>query len=147
MIPLLAATVILTTLPPEPLVWSTDWAAAVAESKKTGKPIMANFTGSDWCGWCHKLSDEVFDYSAFQDWAKARVISVELDYPTPAVKQSDSLKAQNQSLLRKYQVSGYPTLLFVDASGQELARMGYEKGGPGVWVAMAEEQLRASTGP
>ena len=147
MFSLLAAAVILTSAPPVPLVWTTDWKAALADSKKTGRPVMANFTGSDWCGWCHKLADEVFDYQAFQDWAKGRVVAVELDFPTPAVPQTEALKAQNQSLLRQYQVSGYPTLLFVDSDGVELARMGYEAGGPGNWVAMVEQQLAASRKP
>ena len=32
--------------------WLVKIEDAYAESKKTGKPILANFTGSDWCGWC-----------------------------------------------------------------------------------------------
>ena len=27
---------------------------------KENKPIMANFTGSDWCGWCIRLDKAVF---------------------------------------------------------------------------------------
>ena len=39
--------------------WLVDINEAYAISNKTGKPIMANFTGSDWCGWCKKLKAEV----------------------------------------------------------------------------------------
>ena len=31
--------------------WMTDLEQVYQLSKKTNKPILANFTGSDWCGW------------------------------------------------------------------------------------------------
>ena len=40
--------------------WLVDVDEAYAESQKTGKPILANFTGSDWCGWCKRLTKSVF---------------------------------------------------------------------------------------
>lgn len=40
--------------------WLVSIDEAFTLSKKTGKPIMANFTGSDWCGWCKRLSAAVF---------------------------------------------------------------------------------------
>ena len=36
--------------------WLVNVDEAYAISKKTGKPILANFTGSDWCGWCKRLT-------------------------------------------------------------------------------------------
>ncbi len=41
--------------------WLTSWDEAAKQSKKSGKPILIDFTGSDWCGWCIKLKKEVFD--------------------------------------------------------------------------------------
>ena len=40
--------------------WEVNLDAAQAISIKTGKPILANFTGTDWCGWCIRLKKEVF---------------------------------------------------------------------------------------
>ena len=45
--------------------WLVNVDEAYALSKKSGKPIMANFTGSDWCGWCHRLQANVFAKPAF----------------------------------------------------------------------------------
>ena len=42
---------------------------AKALAKKENKLILADFTGSDWCGWCIKLKDEVFSKPEFQTWA------------------------------------------------------------------------------
>lgn len=33
--------------------WQTDFEASKAEAAKTGKPMLLDFTGSDWCGWCN----------------------------------------------------------------------------------------------
>ena len=40
--------------------WEVNLEIAQAISVKTGKPILANFTGTDWCGWCIRLKKEVF---------------------------------------------------------------------------------------
>ena len=32
--------------------WLLNFDKAAEQSMKTGKPILANFTGSDWCSWC-----------------------------------------------------------------------------------------------
>ena len=76
---------------------------------------MANFTGSDWCGWCKKLKKAVFDTETFQKWAAENVILFELDYPrrTP---QDPRIKEQNQQLQQIFRsvVRGYPTVLIFD---------------------------------
>ena len=40
--------------------WNNDLEEAAKLSLKTGKPILANFTGSDWCGWCIRLKKRSF---------------------------------------------------------------------------------------
>jgi protein disulfide-isomerase len=107
-------------------------------SKKTGKPVLVNFTGSDWCTWCHKLEGEVFATKDFKTWASKNVILLELDFPQ-AKKLPDALKKQNDDLSKKYKVEGFPTILFLDASGKELGRSGYMKGGPKAWLKNAEK--------
>jgi thiol-disulfide isomerase/thioredoxin len=54
--------------------WNDSYAEAIARSKVTGKPILANFTGSDWCGHCRDLAEEVFDPAEFAAWAKENVV-------------------------------------------------------------------------
>ena len=63
------------------LTWYTSLDEVQKLSKDTGKPIFGFFTGSDWCGWCHKLQREVFAKDAFVKWAKENVILLELDFP------------------------------------------------------------------
>lgn len=121
--------------------WMVDYDKALALSKKTGKPILADFTGSDWCGWCIKLKKEVFSKPEFSAWAKKNVILLELDYPR-SKPQSDNIKKQNQGLASKYQIQGYPTILFLGSKGQVLGQYGYDAGGPKVWTEKASKMLK-----
>jgi len=120
--------------------WLTDMKEAMARARKEKKPILADFTGSDWCGWCKKLKNEVFDTREFKEWAEKNVILLELDYPHEK-PQSDELRRQNEQLKAKYRIRGYPTILFLDARGKVIGQSGYLPGGPKAWLKDAEETI------
>ena len=109
-------------------VWLTDLEAAKKQAAEENKPILMFFTGSDWCGWCIKLHEDVLDKDEFQDFAKENVILLELDFPN-SIPQSDALKKQNKALGEKFKVTGYPTMVLVASDGEkELDRtVGYSK--------------------
>lgn len=115
--------------------WTTDFKAAQATAKKEGKPILIDFTGSDWCGWCIKMKKESLDKTSFKDFAKKDLVLLEADFPNQK-QQSAELKAQNKDLQKKYKVSGFPTFVLVSADGKELGRHeGYMEGGPDKFIA------------
>jgi protein disulfide-isomerase len=89
--------------------WLVNIEEAYAVSKKTGKPIMANFTGSDWCGWCKRLTANVFSHDAFKQWAEKNVVLLELDFPRRK-EIPQNIREQNSSLQQAFQVGGFPTV-------------------------------------
>ncbi len=115
------------------LVWQTDLDDAMAMAKENGKPLLVNFTGSDWCGWCIKLRDEVFSKKEFHKYANDNLNLVFLDFPR-GIKQSDELKATNRKILEQYGVRGFPTILLLDAEGSVIAQTGYQQGGAEAYV-------------
>jgi len=121
----------------EPQKWHTNYEQALAAAKKENKPVMMFFTGSDWCGWCHKLKDEVFVKDEWKTWAKG-VVLMELDFPR-AKEQTAELKAQNVKLRDALKIRGYPTVVFVNHEGKELGRTGYMAGGPNPWIENAKK--------
>ena len=128
--------------------WLINFEEAAKLSIKSGKPILANFTGSDWCGWCIRLNREVFVTPEFKDWASENVILLELDYPRRQ-QQTDEIKKQNRELQQFFQVRGYPTLHMFNvgtADGKTqitaLGKMGYLAGGPTPWIANANSYLK-----
>tara|TARA_Y100001933_G_scaffold186959_1_gene185937 strand:- start:252 stop:830 length:579 start_codon:yes stop_codon:yes gene_type:complete len=95
--------------------WLINYEDVYNQSVEQNKPIMANFTGSDWCGWCKKLKKAVFDTETFKKWAEQNVILFELDFPRRTPQDSD-IKQQNANLQRTFGqlVRGFPTVLIFD---------------------------------
>ncbi|OXA79857.1 protein disulfide-isomerase [Flavobacterium aquidurense] len=125
------------------LKWYTDVKEAITESNKVHKPMLMFFTGSDWCGWCIRLQNEVLKTPEFTKWAAENVVLVELDYPrrTP---QTPEIKNQNSELQQAFGVQGFPTIYFTSAEAKDgkvnfkgLGQTGYVAGGPTAWLAVA----------
>jgi protein disulfide-isomerase len=125
--------------------WTENLKEAIAASKKTGKPILANFTGSDWCGWCIRLDKEVFSTPEFAAWAQKNVVLLTVDYPNNK-PQSKEIKEQNEKLGEQFKIEGYPTIVFMTAEGKEIGRSGYRKGGPEAWTGHADKILAKARG-
>jgi len=87
-------------------VWLTDFQKAKQTAVATKRPILADFSGSDWCGWCIKLDKEVLSQKAFMDYAKTNLVLFIADYPR-AKEQSAEIKKQNAELATKYAIEGY----------------------------------------
>lgn len=120
-------------------IWKTDFKAAQELATKEKKPMLLFFTGSDWCGWCIRLNREVLSKPEFTKWASANVVPVELDFPR---NPDPTLQKQNNELMAKYGVRGYPTLVLINADGTEFARTGYRAGGAAKYVALLQELLK-----
>ena len=112
--------------------WETNFEAAKKKAAAENKSLLVDFTGSDWCGWCIRLVDEVFSKDEFKKYAADKFVLVELDFPQKK-EQSAELKKQNQELQRKYSVQGFPTILLMDAKGRPFAKTGYQAGGPSAY--------------
>lgn len=91
------------------LIWYTNLFKADSVARRTNKPIFGFFTGSDWCGWCHKLQRDVFAKPEFIKWAKEKVILLELDFPRRKQLPQEQ-QQQNYGLAQAFQVQGYPTI-------------------------------------
>lgn len=119
--------------------WTSDFEAAKKQASEQKKDLLIDFTGSDWCGWCIKLNDEVFKHDAFKNGVKDSFVLVELDFPKDKSKLTEQIQTQNKELGKKYAVRGYPTILLCDADGKPYASTGYQKGGPEKYVAHLDE--------
>ena len=120
-------------------IWHDSFENALQASRDTGRPILADFTGSDWCTWCIKLKKDVFETSEFKEWARENVILLELDYPKRAM-QSTAIRKQNKALSDRYNISVYPTVLFLDSEGEVLGKLGHMQQ-PSDWIAAATPML------
>jgi len=132
------------------LKWYTNVKEAITVSNKTKKPLMLFFTGSDWCGWCIRLQNEVLKTPEFGKWANEKVVLVELDFPRRTA-QSEEIKKQNNELQQVFGIQGFPTVYFANAkvnndgkiNFEGLGSTGYVAGGPTAWIASTDAFIKA----
>ena len=113
--------------------WMTDFAAAKAQAKAENKPMLLDFTGSDWCKWCIKLNNEVFEKMIATSRDLPGLVLVELEFPR-GKEQSAELKAQNEKLAQQYGIRGFPTILVLSPEGELIEKTGYQRGGAEAYV-------------
>jgi len=122
--------------------WGQDLPTALNQARTEQKNVLLDFTGSDWCPWCIKFDNEVLKQSDFLDYAGKNLILVRLDFPRRS-QLSPDLKAANEELSKRFQVSGFPTFILLNADGRELGRqVGYLEGGPASFLSELDSYSR-----
>lgn len=115
------------------LSWESNLETALQKAKTENKAVLVNFTGSDWCQWCIKLSNEVFSQADFEKYAEENLILVKIDFPQN-IKQSAETKLYNNQLAQKFGIQGYPTVLLFNSTGSLVLTTGYQPGGAATYV-------------
>lgn len=118
--------------------WLTSVPKAEALAKKENKLVLLDFTGSDWCSWCKRLDAETFSKPEFSDYASKNLVLVQVDFPAQK-PQSAALKAANEALQAKYQVSGFPTLVVLKPDGTVLWNQPGYLAGEAAMIAKIDE--------
>ncbi len=80
-----------------------SWADAVAKAKKEHKLIFVD-AYAVWCGPCQRMAKEVFTLPEVGAFYNKNFVNVKFDME----------KGEGPKFAQKYQVSSYPTLLFID---------------------------------
>ena len=123
------------------LHWNHDYNRALESSRKTGKPVFAFFTGSDWCGWCMKLDREILSKREMNRYLNDNFILFKADFPRRN-QPPKHVMAFNQNLMRQFGVRGYPTIIIVDGHGRKIGQTGYMKGGPAAMKRVLSQYVR-----
>lgn len=84
--------------------WVYSHNTALRDAKKYNAPIMIDFY-TDWCGWCGKLDKETYRDNEV----------IQLSHSFICLKLDGD---KNRDLVKKYKVTGYPTVLFTDPKGK-----------------------------
>jgi len=86
------------------LGWGTDYAAALKQGKAERKPILVVFS-TTWCTYCRNMKEDV--------WPRAEVKTAVQPFVVVEVDGE-----RQPEVAAKYQVTGYPTLVALDAEGR-----------------------------
>lgn len=111
--------------------WQPSLDAALATAKLKQKPVMIDFFAT-WCGPCKMLDQQIYPDSAVVE-ESANFISVKVDVDIET------------AIAQKYNVSGLPTIVFLDPSGQEVHRQSGIDGQVSSFVELMQEARAKST--
>ncbi len=115
--------------------WLVSFEKAKEQAAKEGKPILMEFTGSDWCPPCKALHKNVLVKDVFKKEMPKHFILLKLDNPKDKSKQTEDEKEQYKKLSKEYKVSGVPSIFLVDAGGKPFfKKVGYSNQPAGDWV-------------
>ena len=121
--------------------WTTNLEEAQAAAKQNGTAVFIDFTGSDWCPPCIALHDRVLTQPAFKPFAKEHLELVVLDFPRRTELPAKQA-TYNQALAERFKIQGFPTVVLLDAEGQELHReVGAAELDPAKYVAILNAKL------
>ena len=95
-----------------PFLQGKPFAELLKKARAENKPLMVDMYAV-WCGPCKLMDRTTFSDPAVGDWAKRNVIAVKID----------AEKGEGRKLAQRYMVSSFPTVLFIDPSGQEIDRL------------------------
>jgi thioredoxin-related protein len=102
--------------------WHYNLDEAKRIAKKEHRHILLNFSGSDWCGPCIRMHNEIFESDVFKKMSDTDLVLVNADFPR---KKKNQLTAQqqgiNNAMADQYNSQGkFPYTLLLDANGKVL---------------------------
>ncbi len=103
-----------------------DGEAALAEARASDRDAVLLFTGSDWCSWCHKLDEGALRSPEFASAVSERFVFGVVDILKRSEQPADVV-ARNEALVKRYEITGYPTIVLCDPAGVAYGRAGYKR--------------------
>jgi len=98
---------------------------ALETAKKENKKVIVDVY-TDWCGWCKKMDREAYSNSDIKDIIKDDFILVKLDAEGSGTNNYNGKTYSDAELAAYFQVSGYPTTVFLDSKGKVI-EFNYDK--------------------
>ncbi len=98
------------------LFFKGSYDEAVRKSLESNKPIFI-FAYTDWCGYCKKFKSHTLADSSVRQYMRDNFVNLQIN-----MESEDGIR-----IARKYLISAYPTLLFLQPNAEELTKVtGYQ---------------------
>ena len=106
-----------------------QWNPGLAAAASSRRPVLVDVY-ADWNRWCRQMDREVYARADVRDYLAARFVTIRLNAegPEPVAYKGRNFTAR--SLASSFDVSGYPTTLFLAPNGDHLVSVpGYVEPG------------------
>ena len=94
--------------------WEKNYDDGLAQAKKDKKFVLVDIY-TDWCGWCKKLDKDVYSQ---------KEVGERLAKDFVAIKLNPEKSAKNKKIVQTFEVSGFPTILFLNSDGKQVGKIG-----------------------
>lgn len=122
--------------------WLRNYSEAVALSQSTSKPIVILFTGTGWCPACMKLERQVINHPEFAQAVGQKFVFLKAEFPD--YSEGAVAASPYKPLVDRYGISAFPTIVVINANGQQLYTVKYREGGPQMYAQELLQKLQQS---
>jgi thioredoxin-related protein len=122
-----ALLLLLATSPARALEWKS-WNSGLQAGHASGRPVLVDVY-TDWCGWCKRMDRDVYARADVAGYLSSHFVLVRLNAESGELTTYQGRTYSARSLAGTFDVSGYPTTIFLGPEGDRLATVpGYLEG-------------------
>lgn len=109
---LIAALLSAAPSPAEEVAWVKDFKVAMKQAAEQKKLVVLDLSAS-WCGYCRRMAREVYPDPKFVEFSRSHVF----------IRLFADTEQQGTELAERFRIRGFPTIVVLNAQGQELGRV------------------------
>ena len=107
--------------PASTLRWR-EWDEGLKEARDRKVPVLVDVY-TDWCGWCRRMERDVYSRPEVKDYLSKKFVIVKLNAESNEAARYEGRSWTGRSLASRFQVTGYPTTIFLRSNGEHLANL------------------------
>ena len=105
----------------EAVAWR-GWNDGLAAASGSGKPVIVDVY-TDWCGWCKRMDRDVYARAEVSSYLNQHFVMVRLNAESNERVTYEGRSMAARSLAGGFQVTGYPTTIFLRPTGEHLVNV------------------------
>jgi thioredoxin-related protein len=98
------------------------WNEGLAAAAGSGKPVIVDVY-TDWCGWCKRMDRDTYSRAEVSDYVNRHFVMVRLNAESSERVTYSGRILTGRTLAGGFQVTGYPTTIFLRANGAHLVNV------------------------
>jgi thioredoxin-related protein len=99
-----------------------NWNAGMKAAQASGRYVLVDVY-TDWCGWCRRMDRDVYARAEVDRYLSSHFVTVKLNAESGELATHKGRNYSARSLAASFDVSGYPTTIFLTPEGDRLVNV------------------------
>lgn len=95
------------------------WDEGLKQARERKRVVLVD-VHTGWCGWCKRMERDVYARPEVREYLGRKFVTVKLDAEGAEPARYENRDFTSRSLAARFNVTGYPTTLFLRANGEHL---------------------------